>query len=136
MEAIGRTPKNYPRLEHFLKNLGLRLSSETVDGARVYRVTTPIASKPAHAVTTQPATLEFRELRERKVDLLLGGCFRCLSWTMTLMSKSFSRTGFFTMPLRRSRGRTGPMVLIFNVVVLLSPHSRFHPLPQASLEFD
>jgi len=33
-----------------LKKLGLALSSERVDGARVYRVTTPIASKPARAV--------------------------------------------------------------------------------------
>ena len=33
-----------------LKKLGLTLSSETVDRARVYRVTTPIASKPARAV--------------------------------------------------------------------------------------
>ena len=33
-----------------LKKLGLALSSETVDGARVYRVTAPIASKPARAV--------------------------------------------------------------------------------------
>jgi predicted transcriptional regulator len=33
-----------------LKKLGLTLSSESVDGARVYRVTAPIASKPARAV--------------------------------------------------------------------------------------
>ncbi len=33
-----------------LKKLGLALSSERVDGARVYRVTAPIASKPARAV--------------------------------------------------------------------------------------
>jgi hypothetical protein len=33
-----------------LKKLGLTLSSETVDRARVYRVTTPIASRPARAV--------------------------------------------------------------------------------------
>jgi len=33
-----------------LKKLGLALSSESVDGARVYRVTAPIASKPARAV--------------------------------------------------------------------------------------
>ena len=33
-----------------LKKLGLMLSSETVDRARVYRVTTPIASKPVRAV--------------------------------------------------------------------------------------
>ena len=33
-----------------LKKLGLTLSSERGDGARVYRVTAPIASKPARAV--------------------------------------------------------------------------------------
>ena len=33
-----------------LKKLGLALSSESIDGARVYRVTAPIASKPARAV--------------------------------------------------------------------------------------
>ena len=33
-----------------LKKLGLALSSERVDGARVYRVTAPIASKPVRAV--------------------------------------------------------------------------------------
>ena len=33
-----------------LKKLGLTLSSERSDGARVYRVTAPIASKPARAV--------------------------------------------------------------------------------------
>ena len=33
-----------------LKKLGLTLSSESVDGARVYRATAPIASKPARAV--------------------------------------------------------------------------------------
>ena len=33
-----------------LKKLGLALSSERVGGARVYRVTTPIASKPERAV--------------------------------------------------------------------------------------
>jgi Protein of unknown function (DUF3489) len=33
-----------------LKKLGLTLSSETVDRARVYRVTTPIVSKAARAV--------------------------------------------------------------------------------------
>ena len=33
-----------------LKKLGLTLSSERVDGARVYRVTAPIASTPARAV--------------------------------------------------------------------------------------
>ena len=33
-----------------LKKLGLALSSERIDGARVYRVTAPIASKPARAV--------------------------------------------------------------------------------------
>ena len=32
-----------------LKKLGLTLSSETIEGARVYRVTAPIASKPARA---------------------------------------------------------------------------------------
>ena len=33
-----------------LKKLGLALSSESVDGARVYRVTAPNGSKPARAV--------------------------------------------------------------------------------------
>ena len=33
-----------------LKKLGLALSSETVHGARVYRATAPIASKPIRAV--------------------------------------------------------------------------------------
>jgi len=33
-----------------LKKMGLALSSECVDGARVYRVTAPIASKPARVV--------------------------------------------------------------------------------------
>jgi predicted transcriptional regulator len=33
-----------------LKKLGLALSSETVDRARIYRAITPIASKPARAV--------------------------------------------------------------------------------------
>ncbi len=33
-----------------LKKLGLALSSESVDGARVYRVTAPIECKPARAV--------------------------------------------------------------------------------------
>jgi uncharacterized protein DUF3489 len=33
-----------------LKKLGLALSSESIDGARVYRVTDPIASKRARAV--------------------------------------------------------------------------------------
>ena len=33
-----------------LKKLGFALSSETVDGARVYRITAPIASKRARAV--------------------------------------------------------------------------------------
>jgi hypothetical protein len=33
-----------------LKKLGMVLSSETVDEARVYRVIDPIASKPARAV--------------------------------------------------------------------------------------
>jgi hypothetical protein len=36
-----------------LQKLGLTLSSETVDRARVYRVTTPSASKPARAVAWQ-----------------------------------------------------------------------------------
>src|SRR5215212_12280305 len=34
-----------------LKKLGLMLSSGRIDGARVYRVTAPIASKKARAVT-------------------------------------------------------------------------------------
>jgi hypothetical protein len=33
-----------------LKKLGFALSSETVDGARIYRITAPIASKRAQAV--------------------------------------------------------------------------------------
>jgi predicted transcriptional regulator len=33
-----------------LKKLGLALSSESVEGARIYRVNAPIASKPARAV--------------------------------------------------------------------------------------
>ena len=33
-----------------LKKLNLALSSESVEGARVYRATAPIASKPARAV--------------------------------------------------------------------------------------
>ena len=33
-----------------LKKLGLALSSERVDGARVYRATAPIVSKPTRAV--------------------------------------------------------------------------------------
>src|SRR5712675_1563434 len=53
MKATGWQKKHSVRsffVAIVLKKMGLALSSECVDGARVYRVTAPIASKPARVV--------------------------------------------------------------------------------------
>ena len=53
MKATGWKKKHSVRsffVAIVLKKMGLALSSECVDGARVYRVTAPIASKPARVV--------------------------------------------------------------------------------------
>jgi DNA-binding transcriptional LysR family regulator len=52
--------------------IGCPESLAPVASAIIDRLSRRYPGVVVHAVTTQPATLEFRELRERKVDLLLG----------------------------------------------------------------
>jgi DNA-binding transcriptional LysR family regulator len=52
--------------------VGCPESLAPVASAIIDRLSRDYPAVIVHVVTTQPATLEFRELRERKVDLLLG----------------------------------------------------------------
>jgi hypothetical protein len=59
-----------------LKKLGFALSSETVDGARVYRITAPIASKRTRAVAQGcQAPIDATERLPGRVD---RSCERCV----------------------------------------------------------